>query len=130
MRGQSSIMRDHTLKLVHTEKMSNHGHRTWYEDREEWEQNRALYELELQSAYTESSNRRIRWLAGAFIGHVITIMLLEGGEALLGFSLAAASGTMLLYIHTIENKAARIEMSQKLEMMFPEKLTPRPPEED
>lgn len=123
-------MKGHNLEQMQEEKMTNHRPKTWYEEREEWEQDRALYELELQSAYREASNRRARWLAGAFMCQVMTTMLLDGWEVLLGFSLAAASATMLLYIHTLENRAARIEMSQKLEMMFPEKLTPRPPAED
>ena len=48
------------------EKMSS---RNWHEEREQWEQDRALYELELQKAYAEASNRRARWLMAVFACH-------------------------------------------------------------
>jgi hypothetical protein len=106
--------------------MSN---RNWHEEREQWEQDRALYELELQKAYAEASNRRARWLMAAFACHAMTAMLMVGWRAFLAVSLAAVSAALLSRVHVIENEAARSEIKQKLGMKFPEHLTPRPPED-
>jgi type II secretory pathway component GspD/PulD (secretin) len=57
--------------------------RNWHEEREQWEQDRALYELELQKAYAEASNRRARWLMAAFACHAMTAMLVVGMLSLL-----------------------------------------------
>lgn len=45
------------------------------------------------------------------------------------FALAIAGATILLRLHSVENTAARMEMKQKLELKFPENLTPGPPEQ-
>jgi hypothetical protein len=81
--------------------MSN---RNWHEEREKWEQDRALYELELQKAYAEASNRRARWLMAAFACHAMTAMLMVGWRAFLAVSLAAVSAALLSRVHVIENE--------------------------
>ena len=107
--------------------MSNH--KNWRDEREEWEQDRALYEIELQTAFETASSRRAFWLMGVLVCHVLTTLLLAEWKALLGYAFAMAAAAMLLWVHTFENEGARADMRQKLEMKFPEKLTPRPPGE-
>ncbi len=109
--------------------MADIGTKTWRDKREEWEQDRALYELELRQSYADASRRRARWLMAAFACHVVTSALVPGPLAILGFALAAAGAFILIQLHRIENEDAQLEISNKLELMFPEKLTPRPPEE-
>lgn len=110
--------------------MTNHKHPDRLDDREEWEGDRALYELELQRAVDETSNRRIFWLTSALVCHIITGMLIPSGLALLGMVLVGSSAAILLHLHMLENRHARIDMEQKLELKFPEKLTPPLPLRD
>jgi hypothetical protein len=116
--------------LKRRRKMADIGPRNWREGREEWERDRGLYELELRQAYAEASSRRARWLTAAIACHVVTSALVPGGLALWGFALAAASALILMQMHRMENEVAWQEISQKLELKFPEKLTPRPPDEE
>jgi hypothetical protein len=112
--------------------MTDHKHPNPLDDREEWEGDRALYEIELQRAFEEASNRRALWLTSALICQIITVVLIPGWLALLGVALATASAGILLRLHMLENREALVDLSQKLELKFPEKLTPRLPlrEED
>lgn len=77
--------------------------------------------------YEVASNTRVRWLMGAFACHVMTTVLLDGWQALLGFAFAIIAAGTLIGIHAIENNAARIEMRNKLETKL---LTPTPPQRD
>jgi len=108
--------------------MRNRGYTNWQEEREEWEQDRALYEIELQVAFEEASNRRAFWLTGAVVCHVVTIFLLvTDWKALIGYAFAILAAAMLLWVHFSENEAARQDMREKLQLKFPDDLTPGPP---
>jgi len=112
--------------------MADHEHPNPVEEREEWEGDRALYEIELRRAFEEASNRRVLWLTSALLCHIITVLLIPGGLALVGVVLATASAGILLRLHILEQREALIDLDQKLKLKFPEKLTPPLPlrEED
>jgi hypothetical protein len=104
--------------------MADHEHPNPLEEREEWEEDRALYEIELQRAFQEASSRRVLWLTSALLCHIVTVLLIPGVLALLGVVLAAASAGILLRLHMLEQREALIDLDQKLELKFPEKWTP------
>lgn len=112
--------------------MTNHKSSNRLNEREDWEADRALYEIELRRVFEEASNRRVVWLTSALVCHIITVVLVPPPLALLGAFLATANAAMLLSLHTIENRKALADISQQLELKFPEKLTPPLPmqEED
>lgn len=99
----------------------------WVDEREEWEGDRALYELELRRSVAETGGRRARLLAGALACHMVTALLLPGGLALLAAVSVTAAAGLLLRLHFLENRDAAIDANEKLELKFPEKLTPKPP---
>lgn len=102
--------------------------KNWLDEREEWEGDRALYELELQKEFRKASNKRSRYLMGALACHTITAILILGWQIYVGLVLVIAAATLLLLLHNIENAAGRLEIKQKVELKFPENATPRPPE--
>jgi hypothetical protein len=54
----------------------------------------------------------------------MTTVLLDGWQALLGFTFAIIAAGTLIGIHAIENNAARIEMRKKLETKSPDRADP------
>lgn len=110
--------------------MTDHEHPNPLDEREEWEGDRALYEIELQRAFDEASNRRVLRLTGALSCHIITVLLIPGWLALLGVALATVSAAILLRLHILEQRDALMDLDQKLQLKFPDKLTPPLPLRD